>query len=191
MDAFSFIDQIAVTTELIVETIRQAGPVLSVFLFFAFIAIILISGIIYVLEKGVFTVNSDYPLGQYLRLNLEQNGLQVSPYRSACVGIYWTIITCTLLTVRTSLSRPCCFILYNINNTIRGVISYLSFPPSSISVYSHFYFYYHFYFYFHLQILSPSNSRHHCRLRRRLSYNNSGSGPSLYVCVTRYGHTIY
>jgi hypothetical protein len=97
-DAFSFVDQIAVTTELIVETGRQSGPVLSVFLFFAFITIILISGVIFVLEQGNFTVNAEYPQGQYLRPTLSGQGLEVSPFYSACISIYWTIITCTYST---------------------------------------------------------------------------------------------
>ena len=94
LDAFSFVDEIAVTTELIFETLKQSGAVLSVFLFFALIAIILISGIIYTLEQGVFIVSADYPRGEFLRPNIDGIGSSVSPFKSACVGIYWTIITC-------------------------------------------------------------------------------------------------
>ena len=94
VDAFSFVDDIAVTTELIMETLKQSGAVLSVFLFFALIAVILISGIIYTLEQGKFTVSADYPKGEFMRPNIDGIGTSVSPFKSALVGIYWTIITC-------------------------------------------------------------------------------------------------
>ena len=94
MDAFSFVDDIAVTTELIMETLRQSGAVLSVFLFFALIAIILISGIVYTLEQGVFIVSADFPKGEFMRPNIDGIGTSVSPFKSALVGMYWTIITC-------------------------------------------------------------------------------------------------
>lgn len=94
MDAFSFVDEIAVTTELIMETLKQSGAVLSVFLFFALIAVILISGIIYSLEQGAFIVSADYPRGEFMRPNIDGVGSSVSPFKSACVGIYWTIVTC-------------------------------------------------------------------------------------------------
>jgi hypothetical protein len=94
VDAFSFVDDIAVTTELIIKTLRQSGAVLTVFLFFALIAVILISGIIYTLEQGKFIVSADYPKGEFMRPNIDGIGTSVSPFKSALVGIYWTIITC-------------------------------------------------------------------------------------------------
>ena len=95
VDAFSFVDEIAVTTELIKETLKQSGEVLGVFLFFALIAVILISGIIYTLEQGVFIVSEDFPRGEFMRRNIDGIGTSVSPFKSAGVGMYWTIVTCT------------------------------------------------------------------------------------------------
>ena len=77
------------------ETLRQSGAVLIVFLFFAFIMIILFSGIIYHLEKGDFTVTVDYPFGAYLRDSIDGTTREISPFKSVGMSIYWTIVTCT------------------------------------------------------------------------------------------------
>lgn len=82
-----------VARELISETLRQSALILSVFMFFVTIIIILFGCIIYLCEGGTFTVNSDYPHGAYLRLDQAGNGLQISPFDSIPTGMYWVIST--------------------------------------------------------------------------------------------------
>jgi hypothetical protein len=56
-----------VAMELISETLRQSTLLLSVFMFFVMIVIVLFGCVIYLCEGGTFTVTSDYPMGAYLR----------------------------------------------------------------------------------------------------------------------------
>lgn len=51
-------------------------------------------------------MNVDYPQGQYLRPTLNGQGLEVSPFNSAAVSIYWTIITCMYVLHLTDLCAP-------------------------------------------------------------------------------------
>jgi hypothetical protein len=49
-NAIHFIDHVAVTSKLIKETFIKSGFVLTVFLFFALIIVVLLSGLIFVIE---------------------------------------------------------------------------------------------------------------------------------------------
>jgi hypothetical protein len=60
-----------VAMELISETLRQSTLLLSVFMFFVMIVIVLFGCVIYLCEGGTFTVNSDYPMGAYLRYSFD------------------------------------------------------------------------------------------------------------------------
>jgi hypothetical protein len=51
-------------------------------------------------------VNVDYPQGQYLRPTLSGQGIEVSPFNSAAVSIYWTIITCMYVLHLTDVCVP-------------------------------------------------------------------------------------
>lgn len=93
--ALDFIDQVVVVSKLIKETGRQSGPALAVFLYYAFIMIILFSALIYLTEQGSYTINADYPDGAYLRVTLDGTGLEISPFTSIPDSIYYVIITCT------------------------------------------------------------------------------------------------
>jgi len=94
-NAIHFIDHVAVVSKLIKETFVKAGFVLAVFLFFALIIVVLLSGMIFVIERGRFTVNHQYPEGQYIRPTADRQGTEVSPFYSAPVSMYWVIATCT------------------------------------------------------------------------------------------------
>jgi hypothetical protein len=60
-------NNVDVAMELISETLRQSTLLLSVFMFFVMIVIVLFGCVIYLCEGGTFTVTSDYPMGAYLR----------------------------------------------------------------------------------------------------------------------------
>ena len=91
----SFMKNVDVARELITETLRQSTLILSVFMFFVFIIIILFGCLIFLCESGTFTVNSDYPKGAYLRYDNTGFNLQVSPFDSIPTGMYWVIGTAT------------------------------------------------------------------------------------------------
>lgn len=82
-----------VARELISETLRQSTLILSVFMFFVMIIITLFGCIIYLCEGGTYTVNSLHPLGAYLRLTDNGSDLEITPFVSIPVGMYWVIGT--------------------------------------------------------------------------------------------------
>jgi len=91
----SFMKNVDVAMELISETLRQSTLLLSVFMFFVLIVVALFGCVIYLCEGGDFTVNSDYPMGAYLRQDPTHTTLEVTPFDSIATGIYWVIGTAT------------------------------------------------------------------------------------------------
>jgi Ion transport protein len=90
----SFLKNVDVASELIIETISGASLLLSVFMFFVMVVVILFGCLIYLAEGGTFTVNSEYPDGAYLRTNWDGTVSQ-TPFTSVSVGIYWSISSAT------------------------------------------------------------------------------------------------
>jgi Ion transport protein len=90
----SFLRNVDVASELIIETLSGASLLLSVFMFFVMVVVILFGCLIYLAEGGTFTVNSDYPDGAYLRTNWDGT-MSESPFKSVSVGIYWSISVAT------------------------------------------------------------------------------------------------
>jgi hypothetical protein len=91
----SFMKNVDVALELIIETLRQSTLILSVFMFFVFILIVLGGCIIYLCEAGDYTVSADYPHGEYLRVTADGYSLEPSPFDSIPTGMYWMIGTAT------------------------------------------------------------------------------------------------
>ena len=65
LKALTFLKNVDVTITLISMTLRNASQVLFVFLFFVLIIILLFACIIFMCEQGTFTVDNDYPQGNY------------------------------------------------------------------------------------------------------------------------------
>ena len=65
---------------LMVETLRNAWPVLGLFAFLAVLLLILVGNIIFIVEQGTFTVTPEYPDGVYMRSTVDQMRTEVSPY---------------------------------------------------------------------------------------------------------------
>jgi len=65
---------------LMVETLRNAWPVLGLFAFLAVLLLILVGNIIFIVEQGTFTVTPEYPDGVYMRPTVDQARTEVSPY---------------------------------------------------------------------------------------------------------------
>ena len=93
MRLLSFLKNVDVARDLICETLKQSALILSVFLFFVMVIIILFGCLIYLCEGGTYTVNSDYPRGAYLRMSNTGSGLEATPFNSIATGMYWVIST--------------------------------------------------------------------------------------------------
>jgi Ion transport protein len=65
---------------LMIETLRNAWPVLGLFAFLAMLLLILVGNIIFIVEQGTFTVTPEYPDGVYMRSTVDQMRTEVSPY---------------------------------------------------------------------------------------------------------------
>ena len=91
----SFLKNVDVAIDLILATLTQASLMLSVFLFFVMIIVILFGCLIYLAEQGTFTVTDQYPNGAYLHPTDDMSGVKVSNINSAVQGIYWAIGTAT------------------------------------------------------------------------------------------------
>jgi Ion transport protein len=90
----SFLKNVDVASELILETLSGASLLLSVFMFFVMVVVILYGCVIYLVEGGTFMVTSDYPNGAYLRTNWDGT-VSETPFTSVAVGIYWSISAAT------------------------------------------------------------------------------------------------
>lgn len=93
MRLLSFLKNVDVARDLIFEALKQSALILSVFLFFVVVIIILFGCLIYLCEGGTYTVNSEYPRGAYLRMANTGRSLEATPFNSIATGMYWVIST--------------------------------------------------------------------------------------------------
>ena len=102
------------------------------FMFWCILLVVLFVGaVVFALERGVFTVNDDYPDGAFLRSNVRNDGKEVSPFTSLGVTLYWVVVSVTTvgygdIVPTTSTSRAICSILFLLSILI------LSLPVSVI-----------------------------------------------------------
>ena len=80
-------------TQLVIETLSSAWPVLAVFLFFSFMIIVLFGSIMYFVEAGTYTINTQYPTGAYIRLAVDRQATEVTPFTSIGAAFYYVIVT--------------------------------------------------------------------------------------------------
>jgi hypothetical protein len=59
------------------------------------IIVVISSAVIFWLEKGEYTVNTDYPHGEYLRWDLGRAVREVTPFRSLSVTMWYVLVTLT------------------------------------------------------------------------------------------------
>lgn len=85
----------ASSVEAFLATIQKSLLALSVLVLFTSLGSIIFSAIIFYLERGDFTVNSDYPDGAYLRPGLTSGQSAPSPFVSIPAALYWSIVTVT------------------------------------------------------------------------------------------------
>lgn len=85
----------AASVEAFIITISKSLLALSVLILFTALGSIVFASIIYILEAGDFTVNTDYPDGAYLRPGLTPGESQPSPFVSISSALYWACVTVT------------------------------------------------------------------------------------------------
>ena len=81
-------------TNLIIKTVQESLEVILLLLFFSSMIIIIFGSIITDAEKGVYTVNADYPNGAYVRTGADGDD-EKTPFISTIMGMYWAVITMT------------------------------------------------------------------------------------------------
>jgi len=80
---------------LFTKTVTRALPAVRVMFFFSGLAVICVGSVIYYLESGTFTVNADYPDGEYIRWDEFHSTKVVSPFKSILHACYWAVVTTT------------------------------------------------------------------------------------------------
>ena len=96
VNIFNRMKSVNVAIDLISVTLQQAFFMLSIFSFFGLVSVVIFGSIIYICERGDFTVTAEYPNGAFLRgKNHYDNQLDESPFDSIATGIYWAISTIT------------------------------------------------------------------------------------------------
>ena len=85
----------AESIEAFITAISRSLLALSVLVLFTALGSIVFASIMYILESGEFTVNSDYPDGAYLRPGLTPGDSQPSPFVSIASALYWAFVTVT------------------------------------------------------------------------------------------------
>ena len=81
--------------DMVMMTLSISAPALGVLILFFVMIMILLGSIVYYAEAGKFTVNEEYPNGQYIRLSLNQYDTEISPFDSIPTCFYWVITTAT------------------------------------------------------------------------------------------------
>lgn len=79
---------------LLQRTLKRSREAIFILLFYLCVLAVVGAAIIYTLERGNYTINSDYPEGAYLRPN-GIGGVEISPFTSAPACIYFVIVTVT------------------------------------------------------------------------------------------------
>jgi len=80
-----------VAMDIIWGTLRKSSTMLGTFMLFILVFFVFMGCLVYTAEQGTFTVNAQYPNGAYLKMNDDENGVNVSNIQSAVKGIYWAV----------------------------------------------------------------------------------------------------
>jgi hypothetical protein len=77
------------------ETLSRALPALTLLAMILLLKMLLFGQLIYLFERGTYTVNEEYPLGAYLRWNADHSAKEESPFENMFVAMYWAFVTIT------------------------------------------------------------------------------------------------
>lgn len=84
-----------VGTRLLVQTVKESIPALSLLCFFTLLLVVLFGSLVFFAEGGEYVISPDFPEGAYVRTNLLANGKEESPFLSILVSCWWVIVTMT------------------------------------------------------------------------------------------------
>lgn len=82
-------------SQVLLRTIRKSFRVLIPLSFAVTLVIVLYACLIFVVEQGDFMVTPENPKGAYMRKNIDQNGLEMSPFRTISSAMYYVVVTLT------------------------------------------------------------------------------------------------
>jgi hypothetical protein len=83
------------SSHIVNNTLLRAYPTLLYMIWTILIVATLMSSIIFLTERGDYTVNHDYPHGAYLRPDLLHSSKEESPFKSVLVSMYYVLVTMT------------------------------------------------------------------------------------------------
>lgn len=78
--------------ELLHRTMMSSREAIMILLFYLAIIIVFFATLIFTVESGVYTVNEDYPQGEYLRPDAS-GGKTTTPFHDIPSSVYYTCIT--------------------------------------------------------------------------------------------------
>lgn len=97
MTLFKLIDFISSrrSSHIVNNTLLRAYPTLLYMIWTVLIVATLMSSIIFLTERGEFTVNNDFPQGAFLRPDILHSSKEESPFKSVLVSMYYVLVTMT------------------------------------------------------------------------------------------------
>lgn len=87
----------AATLYLLRKTMENSAETLLYLMLMTIIIAVLFAFIMFQLECGTFMVTADYPMGAFMRIDLKNEYLELSPFRSVAISLYYTCVTMTTL----------------------------------------------------------------------------------------------
>ena len=81
--------------KVLLRTVTKSIDTLGLLLFFILIAIVLFGAIIFMVERGSFVVDDNFPTGNFVRWNLIHSAKEQSPFQSILLSCYWAVVTTT------------------------------------------------------------------------------------------------
>jgi hypothetical protein len=83
------------SSHIVNNTLLRAYPTLLYMIWTIIIVATLMSSIIFLTERGEYTVNQDYPHGAFLRPDILHSSKEESPFKSILLSMYYVLVTMT------------------------------------------------------------------------------------------------
>lgn len=77
------------------DTLTRALPALTLLSIVLIFEMLFFGQLIFIFERGVYTINEDFPDGAYLRWNTDRSAKEESPFSDMFVSMYWVLVTIT------------------------------------------------------------------------------------------------
>mmetsp|Transcript_7304 Transcript_7304/g.10862 ORF Transcript_7304/g.10862 Transcript_7304/m.10862 type:complete len:376 (+) Transcript_7304:897-2024(+) len=83
------------STHVLSRTMLRAYHTLLFMMWCIFLTAVLIGSVVFLLERGEYVINDEYPDGAYLRQTVTGHGKEESPFTSTGLSLYWVVVTLT------------------------------------------------------------------------------------------------